>query len=86
MATARCIVNQSVSLLRDEFALYACSIKETTNGCWRCACRQTRKALEVIAQGRLAGDVQINEQSGAAQDGQDQAQETAEEKATIERS
>jgi hypothetical protein len=57
--------------------VYACKIKETTNGRWRGSCGEARKELEIVAQGRFAKHVQINEQSGAAQNGQDQAQRKA---------
>jgi hypothetical protein len=60
--------------LRRETYLYACKIKETTNGRWRSACGEARKALEVVTERRFARNVQIDEQSGAAQNGQDQAQ------------
>ena len=60
--------------MRRETYLYACKIKETTNGRWRGARGEARKALEVVAQRRFARNVQIDEQSGAAQNGQDQAQ------------
>jgi hypothetical protein len=54
--------------------LYACKIKETANGRWRCAFGQARSTFQVIAQRRFARDVQIDEQSGAAPNGQDKAQ------------
>src|SRR5207248_11746037 len=51
-----------------------CKIKKTTDG-RRCgAFGEARKTLQIIAQRCFARDVQINEQSGAAQNGQDQAQ------------
>ena len=63
--------------------MYACKIEKTTNGSWRGACGQTRQALQIIAKGGLAKHVQIDEQSGAAQNGQEQAQESTEEKTTV---
>src|SRR5215475_1696531 len=64
--------------------MYACKIKETKNGSRRCACRETWQAQGVIAQRRFARDVQVNEQSRAAQNGQDQAQgETDKEEAAL---
>jgi len=76
---------KSISHLGCELFLYACKIKKTTDG-RRCgAFGEARKTLQIIAQRCFARDVQINEQSGAAQNGQDQAQKAAKEKATIER-
>ena len=43
-----------------------------------------RETLEVVTERRFARDVQIDEQNGAAQDGQDQAQRKADkEEATL---
>src|SRR6266446_1645330 len=61
--------------------LYACKIKETTNAGRRGPCGQARQTLEVFAQRRIERNVQIDEQNGASQNGQDQAQEIAHEKA-----
>jgi hypothetical protein len=70
--------------LRRETHLYACKIKETTNGRWCSARGEARKELEVIAERRFARNVQIDEPSGAAQNGQNQAQrETDKEKAAL---
>ena len=63
--------------------MYACKIKETTNGGGRRARGKARKAFKIIAQGRFAKHVQVNEQSGASQNGQGQAQKTAEEEAAL---
>jgi hypothetical protein len=52
----------------------ACKIKETANGSRRCACGEARQAFQVVASGRFAKFVQVNEQSGAPQNGQDEAQ------------
>jgi len=41
--------------------LYARKIKETTNGGWHGACRETRKALEVIAQRRITANGALDE-------------------------
>ena len=76
-------MNESISRSIREFSLYACKIKETANGGWHSARREARETLEVIAQRRFARDVQIDEQTGAAQDGQDQAQKAADEKAPL---
>jgi hypothetical protein len=54
--------------------MYARKIKETTNGSGRCACGQARQAFQVVAQGRFARNVQVDEQGGAAQNGEDKAQ------------
>ena len=70
--------------MRRETYLYACKIKETTNGRWRSTRGEARKALEVVTERCFAGDVQIDEQSRAAQNGQDQAQrKTDEEEAAL---
>lgn len=70
--------------MRRETHLYTCKIKETTNGRWPSTRGEARKALEVVAERRFARSVQIDEQSGAAPNGQDQAQrETDKEKAAL---
>jgi hypothetical protein len=61
--------------------MYACEIKETTNGSGGCARGKAWKTFKIGAQGRFAEHVQINEQSGASQNGQDQAKKIAEEEA-----
>jgi hypothetical protein len=63
--------------------MYACEIKETTNGGGRGARGKTRKTFKIVAQGCFAKHVQVNEQSGASQNGQDQAKETADEEAAL---
>jgi hypothetical protein len=65
--------------------LYACKIKETTNGRRRGACGQAGKALEVVTEGAVAQDGELNEPKPVAEAREDEAQETAEEKATIKR-
>jgi hypothetical protein len=69
--------------LRRETYLYACKIKETTNGRWRSTRGEARKALEVVTERCFAGDVQIDEQSRAAQNGQNQAQRKTDEEAAL---
>ena len=84
VAAARRATCQSGLASVRELFVYACKIKETTNGCRRCARGQTRQAVQVVAQRRFTRNVQIDEQSGAAQNGQDQAQrETDKEKAAL---
>ena len=61
--------------------MYACEIKETTNGGGGGARGKTRQTFKIVAQGRFAKHVQVNEQSGASRNGQDQAKKTAEEAA-----
>ena len=63
--------------------MYACEIKETTNGGGGCARGKTRKTFKIVAQGGFAKHVQVNEQSGASQNGQDQAKKTAQEEAAL---
>ena len=69
-----------------ELFLYACKIKETTNCCRRGTRGQARKALEVVTEGAVAQDGEFNEPKPVAEAREDEAQETAEEKATIKRS
>ena len=83
-ARSRCGLSESSSRLRRETSLYACKVKETTNGRWRGTRGEARKKLEVVAQRRFARNVQIDEQSGTAQNGQDQAErETDTEEAAL---
>lgn len=84
LAAARHAACQSVLASPLESIIYACKIKETADGCWRCACREARQAFQVLAQGSFARHVQVDEQSRAAQNGEDQAKrETDEEKAAL---
>ena len=80
MADARRILSKSICDLSSEILLYACKIKETTDGCWRCACSEARQAFEVVAQGGFAEHVQVDGPSRAAQNGEDQAQGKADKK------
>src|SRR5439155_15621643 len=57
--------------------LYACTIKETTNGRWRRARRETRKAFKEIAQRRFKRNVQVDEQKAAARHRENKTQEVA---------
>jgi hypothetical protein len=61
--------------------LYACTIKETTNGGWRRARRETRKAFEEIAQRRFKTNGKIDERKTIARVCENKAQEIANEKA-----
>src|SRR4029450_2594284 len=79
LAEVRCDGNKSISQLRREIFLYACKIKETTNGGRRGARSEARSTLQVVAQRRFTRNVQVDEQSGAAQNGQNQAQRQADE-------
>jgi collagenase-like PrtC family protease len=64
--------------------MYACKIKETANGSRRSACSKTRQEVEVLAQRSFAEHVQVDEQTRASQNGQNQAKrETDEEKAAL---
>ena len=63
--------------------MYACKVKETTNGSGRCACGEARQAFQVIAKGRFAPNGEFDERKRAAKNGKDEAQEVAEEKATL---
>jgi hypothetical protein len=61
--------------------LYACTIKETTNGRWRRARRETRKAFEVLAQRRIETNGEIDERKTIARVCENKAQKVAGEKA-----
>jgi hypothetical protein len=61
--------------------LYACTIKETTNGRWRRARGQARKALEGVAKRRVETNGEIDVTKAIARIRQDQAQKVADEKA-----
>jgi hypothetical protein len=65
--------------------LYACKIKETANGGWRRACGEARETFEVITQRSVEENGEIGEAKRTARDVEDEAQEAAKEKATIER-
>ena len=54
--------------------MYACEIKETTDGSWGCACGEARQAYQVVAQRSVAPNGEVNEYKRAAQDGEDEAQ------------
>jgi hypothetical protein len=69
--------HKSSSRLRRETYLYACKIKETTNGRWRSARSQAWETLQVVTERSFAPNGEVDEQNGVAQDGQDQAQRKA---------
>ncbi len=78
------VAGQSVLLSGNELFVYACKIEETTNGCRRCACSEARQTFQVVAQGSFAEHVQVDGQSRAAQNGEDQAQGKADTEAQEE--
>jgi hypothetical protein len=57
--------------------LYACKIKETTNGSWRSARRETRKAFEEVAQRRITTNGPLDERKAIARLREDKAQKIA---------
>jgi len=57
--------------------LYACTIKETTNGGWRRARRETRKAFQEIAQRRFKTNGKIDERKTIARVCENKTQEIA---------
>jgi len=61
--------------------LYACKIKETTNGRWRRARRETRKTLDVIAQRGFKTNGEIDERKTIARVCENKTQEVANKKA-----
>jgi hypothetical protein len=60
-----------------EVSVYACKIKETTNGSRRSACSETRQEVEVLAQGRISPNGEIDEQKRATKNGENEAQRDA---------
>jgi hypothetical protein len=60
--------------------LYACTIKETTNGGWRRARRETRKAFEEIAQRRFKTNGKLDERKTIARVRENKAQKVADKK------
>jgi hypothetical protein len=61
--------------------LYAGTIKETTNGRWRGARREARKAFQEIAQGRIETNGEIDERKTIARVRENKTQEVADKKA-----
>jgi hypothetical protein len=61
--------------------LYACAIKETTNGRWGRARRETRKALEVLAQRRIETNGEIDERKTIARVRENKTRELADKEA-----
>jgi len=61
--------------------LYACTIKETTNGRWGRARRETRKALEVLAQRRIETNGEIDERKTIARVRENKTRELADKEA-----
>jgi len=57
--------------------MYACKVKEAANGSGRCALGEERQAFQVVAKRSFAKHVQVNEQSGATQNGEDEAKRKA---------
>jgi hypothetical protein len=60
--------------------LYACKIKETTNGGWRGARREARETFEVIAQRTIEANGEIDEQKTIARICENQTQKITDEK------
>ena len=63
--------------------MYACKIKETTNGCRRGARGEARKALEVIVERSIAQDGKLNESKRVAEASEDETEKITEEKAPL---
>ena len=74
MAVTRRTTCQSGLAAARELFLYACKIKETTNGSRRCACGETRQEVEVVAQGRIEPNGEVDERRRATENGKDEAQ------------
>jgi hypothetical protein len=66
--------HRTETLIRSEIILYACEIKETANGSRRCACGEARQEVEVVAEGRIAPDGEVDERKRATKNGKDEAQ------------
>ena len=79
------MAGESNSQLRCELFMYACKIKETTNGCRRGARGETRKALEVIIERSIAQDGKLNESKPVTGAREDETEKIAEEKAPLGR-
>ena len=62
---------------------YACQIKETAKGCRGRLGRKTRGTLEILAQGRLETDGEIDERKAASRFREDEAQKASDEKEEI---
>jgi hypothetical protein len=84
MAAARRATCQSDLVSARELFLYACKVKETANGGWRCACGEARQAFQVIAQRRFAPNGEFDERKRATQNGEDKAQGEADTQAQEE--
>src|SRR6516164_1828050 len=54
--------------------MYACKIEKSSNGSRRCARGEERQAFQVVAQRCFVEHVQVNEQNGAPQNGEDEAE------------
>jgi hypothetical protein len=65
--------------------MYACKIKETTNGCRRSARSEARKALEVLVERSIAQDGKLNESKPVTGAREDETEKIAEEKAPLGR-
>jgi hypothetical protein len=63
--------------------VYACKIEETANGSRSGTRGEARQALKIVTQRRIAPNGELNESKRATQNGEDEAQEVAEEKATL---
>jgi hypothetical protein len=61
-------------VVRREIILYACKIKETTNGRRRCACSEARQEVKVVAEGGVKPDGKLNERKRITKNGKDEAQ------------
>ena len=60
-AAARRAASQSVSVSPRESIMYARKIKETANGSRRRACGKTRQEVQVVAQGPIAPNGEVDE-------------------------
>jgi len=69
--------------LRREITFVCLQNQKTTNGSWRGTGGEAWKTFEEIAQRRLERNVQVDEQNRTAQNGQNQTQKIAEEKAAL---
>jgi len=58
--------NKSIFCSGDELFLYACKIKETTNGGRRGPCGKAGEAIEVVASWRVATNGEIDERKAIA--------------------
>lgn len=69
--------------LEAKLFMYACKVKETTNGSWRCACGEARQAFQVVAKRGIASNGEFDERKRVTKNREDEAQQAAEEETAL---